>query len=61
MGVGRKALHFTCSNAPLVVVLYFGTWLAVSCHCFLQPGMHFFHLSQCDRLTLSILPRCSLQ
>ncbi len=32
MGVGKKVLHFTCSNLPALVLLPVAAWTTVSCH-----------------------------
>jgi len=38
MGIGKKVLHFTCSNLPALVVLPMTAWTTVSRQ---NPCLHF--------------------
>ena len=40
MGVGKKVLHFTCSNLPALVLLPTAAWIAVSAMPSCNPQEH---------------------
>ena len=44
MAVGKKTLHFTCSNFPALVMLPLAAWTYVS----LLPTPAFTQLQQCN-------------